>query len=108
MAEVLDASFDSQARFGWDAQSAALNHALASDIMTTSGIAPKDISAAIARLRVIKTPDEVALMRKAGEMVEHGLLALRATARAGVSERQIASEIEGAAWSRIGLLGSPN
>lgn len=94
LAEVLDASFDSHARFGWDAQSAALNHALASDIMTTCGIAPKDISAAIARLRVIKTPDEVAFMRKAGELVEHGLLALRTTARAGVSERQIASEIE--------------
>ncbi|MCE8515290.1 aminopeptidase P family protein [Ruegeria pomeroyi] len=94
LADVLDACFPSGARFGWDAQSAALNHALASDIIVTCGIEPVDISDAITALRAIKTPKEIADMRKAGEMVEHGLAALRHFARAGNSEREVAAEIE--------------
>lgn len=94
VAEVLASGFPVGARLGWDAQTAALNHALARDIIATCSVDPVDISDAIARLRVIKTPDEIAAMRKAGEMVEHGLDALRHFARPGVSEREIATEIE--------------
>lgn len=94
LAEVLSDCFPAGATFGWDGQSAALNHALASEIMATCDIAPLDISDAIARLRVIKSPEEISAMRRAGEMVEDGLTALRQSARAGVSERQVATEIE--------------
>lgn len=94
IAEVLDSCFPSGARFGWDAQSAALNHALASQIMMASGATPVDISDAIARLRIVKSRDEIAAMRKAGHLVEHGLAALRQSARAGVTECDVASEIE--------------
>lgn len=94
LAEVLERSFRGSPRFGWDAQSAALNHALAAEIIACIGTDPIDISAAIARLRVFKTRDELAAMRKAGTMVEHGLAALRQAARAGISERAVATRIE--------------
>lgn len=94
LAEVLDACFPGGARFGWDAQSAALNHALACQIMAASGAAPVDISDAVARLRIIKSSDEIDAMRKAGHLVEHGLAALRRSARVGVTEKDVASEIE--------------
>ncbi len=96
LAEVLTAHFPATARFGWDAQSAALNHALASEIMVACGIQPLDISQAIARLRVFKSPGEIAAMRKAGQIVEYGLAAFRNAARAGVSEHAIALSIEAA------------
>ncbi|MGB7241591.1 MAG: Xaa-Pro peptidase family protein [Sulfitobacter sp.] len=94
LTEVLNACFPKDAKFGWDAQSAALNHALANEITFTCGIIPVDISEEIARLRVIKTPAEFTAIRKAGEIVEKGLDALRHTARAGASERAVATEIE--------------
>lgn len=96
LAEVLDACFPSGSKFGWDARSAALNHALASQIIAASGVSPVDISDPIARLRVIKTKNEIAAMRKAGQMVERGLIALRRSARVGVTESEITSEIENA------------
>lgn len=96
LAEVLAAHFPPGARFGWDAQSAALNHALACDIIAATGSSLVDISAPIARLRVFKTAEEIAAMHKAGKMVEHGLAALCHVARHGVTERTIANEIEAA------------
>jgi len=94
LAEVLERSFRGSPRFGWDAQSAALNHALAAEIIACIGTEPIDISAAIARLRVFKTPDELTAMREAGKMVAHGLAALHQAVRAGVTERAVATRIE--------------
>ncbi len=94
LADVLDAHFPRGARFGWDSQSAALNHALASQIIDACGVSPIDISDEMARLRIIKSPDEIVAMDKAGQMVEKGLAALRQSARAGISEREVASQIE--------------
>lgn len=94
LAEVLFKSFPASAKFGWDAQSAALNHALASEIIAACNITPVDISAALARLRIFKTSEEMAAMRKAGDIVEHGLKAFRHAARVGACEREIATEIE--------------
>lgn len=94
IAGFLVSALPPRARLGWDAQSAALNHALASEITAASGLVPIDISELIARLRCFKAPDEIEAIRMAGAMVEHGLAALRNTARAGISERVVASEIE--------------
>lgn len=96
LAEVLAQHLPKDARFGWDAQSAALNHALASDIIRAAGIAPDDISEPMARLRAFKTPQEIVFMRKAGRMAERGLEVFRQSARVGATERSIASGIESA------------
>lgn len=96
LSEVLDTCFPGGSKFGWDAQSAALNHALASEIIEACGTSPIDISVAISRLRVFKTPEEIAAMRRAGQMVEHGLAALSHSARAGITEGEVALHIESA------------
>lgn len=96
LAEVVAQHFPKDARFGWDAQSAALNHAFASEIIAACGAEPVDISGRIARLRAFKTPQEMALMRKAGRMAEQGLQAFRQSTRAGVTEHRVASDIEAA------------
>lgn len=94
IASELAECFPDGATVGWDAQSAALNHGLASNIIKAGNLVPADISDAIARLRVLKTPDEIAAIRQAGTMVEHGLAAFRNAARIGASERAVATEIE--------------
>lgn len=96
LADVLAQHLPKNARFGWDAQSAALNHSLASEIIAACGTGLDDISGPIARLRAFKTPQEIALMRNAGRMAEQGLQAFRQSARAGVTEHRVASDIEAA------------
>lgn len=94
VAEVLAAHFPPTAQFGWDAQSAALNHALASEILASTNTVPVDITIPIARLRVFKSDDEIASMRTAGKMVELGLAALRHALSEGTTEHNVAMQIE--------------
>lgn len=53
-----------------------------------------DITPALARLRMVKTPAELALMRRAGAYGRLGLAAARRHALPGVSEIAVAAEIE--------------
>jgi len=59
-----------------------------------AGAEAVDIAGAVARLRVVKTPAEIALMRRAGGYGRLGLAAARAHARAGTTEIELAAEIE--------------
>lgn len=52
-----------------------------------------DVSLAMARLRFIKSPAEIALMRRAGRAAEAGMAAAIATVRAGVTERDLAAAV---------------
>ncbi len=52
-----------------------------------------DIGSTMAKLRFIKSPAEIALMRRAGRAAEAGMAAAIATARAGISERELAAVI---------------
>jgi len=47
----------------------------------------------VARLRFVKSPAEIAYQRRAARAAEAGMTAAVATARAGVSEREVAAEI---------------
>ncbi|MDI3337981.1 Xaa-Pro peptidase family protein [Defluviimonas aestuarii] len=97
IAEALGSNIGTNGRYGWDAQSAALNHALAIAIIEASGMmAPIDISVPIARLRAFKTQDEFEAMRIAGTYAEKGLAALRRAAVPGATEMAVAAGIEAA------------
>ena len=53
-----------------------------------------ELGPAVGRLRAVKSPAEVALMRKAGEHARAGLAAARRHARSGIAEIELAGEIE--------------
>ena len=55
-----------------------------------------DANAILGAPRVVKSPTEMKYMRRAAEYANAGLVAARATAKAGVSEIALAAEIEGA------------
>jgi Xaa-Pro dipeptidase len=52
-----------------------------------------DTSELVARLRLIKSPAELAYQRRAGKAAEAGMAAGRAAARVGTSEREMAAQI---------------
>jgi len=54
----------------------------------------EDIGPALARLRAVKSPEEIELMRRAGRYGVLGLEAARRHARPGVTEIELAAEIE--------------
>lgn len=57
------------------------------------GQAWQDESRLVARMRLIKSPAEIAWQRRAGEAAEAGMAAAIRTAGVGVSERELAAEI---------------
>lgn len=80
---------------GFDARSRAVPHALGAALV--DALAPAravDCSALLAAARVVKSPRELALLRRAGGYAELGLAAARAHARPGITERALAAEIE--------------
>jgi Xaa-Pro dipeptidase len=52
-----------------------------------------DAEGLVAKLRLVKSPAEIAYQREAARAAEAGMAAAAATARAGVSEREVAAEI---------------
>ena len=59
----------------------------------TSGATVDDASETLAVLRRIKSPSEIALVRRAARAAEAGMGAAAATARAGITERTLAATI---------------
>jgi Xaa-Pro dipeptidase len=57
------------------------------------GIAMEDAQGLVSRLRLVKSPAEIAWQRAAARAAEAGMDAARATAAAGVSEREVAAAI---------------
>ena len=52
-----------------------------------------DVGHMVARMRLIKSPAEIAYQRRAAKVAERGMAAGRDTARAGISERDVAAEV---------------
>ena len=59
----------------------------------SAGVTVDDVSEALAALRRIKSPSEVALVRRAARAAEAGMAAAADTARAGITERVLAAAI---------------
>ena len=59
----------------------------------SAGATVDDVSDALAVLRRIKSPSEIALVRRAARAAEAGMAAAAATARAGITERELAAAI---------------
>lgn len=57
------------------------------------GYAFEDADRLVARLRLVKSPAEIAFQRIAGKAAEAGMAAAQASARPGISEREVAAEI---------------
>ena len=82
-------------RIGADLSSHSLPYAFGKELISElSGVAVSDISVDLGRLRMVKTPEELALMRMAGQYGRLGLAAARAHAQAGLTEIELAAEIE--------------
>jgi Xaa-Pro dipeptidase len=80
---------------GFDGASPAVSHATGTAL--AAALAPAalvDCTAPFAALRMVKSPRELDCMRRAGWCAEQGLEAARRAARPGVTERQLAAEIE--------------
>ncbi len=80
---------------GLDLASTAVNHSFGLEL--AAALAPAelvDVTEPIARLRAIKSPVELDLMRKAGEHTRAGLAAAHEHAVPGVTEIALAGEIE--------------
>jgi len=58
-----------------------------------AGVTVDDVSEALAVLRRVKSPSEIALIRRAARAAEAGMAAAAATARAGITERALAAAI---------------
>jgi Xaa-Pro dipeptidase len=70
--------------------SAARHAALAAAL---PGLRLEDANGLVAKLRLVKSPAEITYQRAAGRAAEAGMCAAAATARAGVTEREVAAEI---------------
>ena len=94
-ARVARAKAPNARRVALDLSSQAVSHgfgrALATALPSVEWI---DCTLALARLRAIKSPAELNLMRKAGIHARAGLAAARAHARPGMTETALAAEIE--------------
>jgi Xaa-Pro dipeptidase len=82
-------------RVALDLSSQAVSHGFGRAL--EAGLAPAelvDCTEAMTRLRAIKSPAELDLMRKAGSHARAGLAAAREHARPGITETALAAEIE--------------
>jgi Xaa-Pro aminopeptidase len=80
---------------GFDGASPACSHATGAAL--AAAVAPAaliDCTAELAAARVIKSPREIACLRRAGAYAQEGLAAARRAAQPGVTERELAAEIE--------------
>ena len=59
----------------------------------SAGATVDDVGEALGMLRRIKSPSEIALVRRAAEAAEAGMAAAETTARAGITERTLAAAI---------------
>ncbi|MEM8686829.1 MAG: Xaa-Pro peptidase family protein [Pseudomonadota bacterium] len=82
-------------RVGVDLSSHALPYAFGADLVAKlAGVEIVDIAPDLARMRAVKTPEELALMRAAGRYATAGLEAFQAHAKAGLTEIALAGEVE--------------
>src|SRR5205809_761360 len=92
---ALDACAPSAKVVGFDAASRAVPHTLGSVLV--AALAPVrcvDCSALLADARLVKSENELALLRRAGAFAQTGLEAALEHARPGITERRLAAEIE--------------
>jgi Xaa-Pro dipeptidase len=92
---ALDACAPGAEVVGFDAGSRAVPHALGSRLV--AALAPArcvDCSALLADARLVKSANELALLRRAGAFADVGLEAALEHARPGITERSLAAEIE--------------
>lgn len=84
-------------RVGIEMQSTALTHAMGRAIESSlAAIELVDTTVSLGKLRVIKSPAEIALMERAGRIADAGLVALRRALKPGVTEVELSAEIEAA------------
>jgi Xaa-Pro dipeptidase len=92
---ALDVCAPSAEVVGFDAASRAVPHALG--VRLVAALAPVrcvDCSTLLAEARLVKSENELALLRRAGAFAEAGLQAALEHARPGITERRLAAEIE--------------
>ena len=94
-AEVATSKAPGMRRIGIDLSSRAVPYELGRSRTTMlAGVDVVDVTGDLARLRAVKLPEELALMRRAGAYGRAGLDAAHRHAVAGVSEIGLAAEIE--------------
>ncbi len=82
-------------RMGIDLSSPALPYTAGRDLLSAlAGVEVVDMQADLARLRAIKTPQELGLMRRAGQYAAAGQAACRKHATPGSTEVAVAAECE--------------
>ena len=82
-------------RIGVDFGSPIVSYAFGTELVAKlEGVEVVDLTLDLAKMRSIKEPEELALMRVAGDYARKGLVAARAHARPGVSETALAAEVE--------------
>lgn len=80
---------------GLDSSSRAVPHALGSRLSARcDAVRWVDCTSLLAEARLVKSPQELSYLRRAGEYADAGLAAALEHARPGVSERRLAAEIE--------------
>jgi Xaa-Pro dipeptidase len=67
-------------------------------------IEPVDVTAEYARLRIVKSPEEIAVLRGAAELTDLAVLALQREARPGLSEIELVAAVEDAYRRRGGAV----
>ena len=93
-ADAIDESFGPTPRLGVELDAWPLTAGRFLRLFPPSaGATVDDVSEALAVLRRIKSPSEIALVRCAAEAAEAGMAAAAATARAGITERALAAAI---------------
>lgn len=82
-------------RVGIDLSTRAVPYALGVAVVNAlMPIMVADCTSVVAEVRLVKSPSEIACLRRAGYYAEAGLEAMRRCARPGITERQLAAEIE--------------
>ena len=93
-ADAIDESFGTTPRLGVELDAWPLTARRFLRLFPPSaGATVDDVSEALVVLRRIKSPSEIALVRRAAEAAEAGMAAAAATARAGITERALAAAI---------------
>jgi Xaa-Pro aminopeptidase len=95
MAGIVHEKAPHATRVAIDASTSAVSYGLGKELEAAlSGVTLVDGTLLLANLRVVKSPTEIALMRKAGGYARLGLAAAKQHARPGLTEIALAAEIE--------------
>jgi Xaa-Pro dipeptidase len=95
--KVLEQKGVSQGQIAIETQSYALTHAMGRRLQDAlDGSELVDATELLGDLRLIKSPAEIAMLEEAGRYAKAGLTALHKVVRDGMTEIQLAAEIEGA------------